>query len=232
MIPQPNRDEENTCGDNCCLALMVAALIIAAMCTAQAVDADQLVISDRPELLDCWDEGELRSYALTCEINDKALAVALCLNETATRLRMPHPPSSSKCVTRGMVLHHSPRLLARKGEDYVNELASLLEEYSAEHELDLAFMVTLAYCESGFNQHACNESSGCAGIFQLHPCHGLANVYDLRVNVSNGCQIFRRYLDRAGGDEKKALMRWGLTSSQARRVLAMREDLENELGAN
>jgi len=53
---------------------------------------------------------------------------------------------------------------------------------------------TLAYIimrESSGRARALNASSGCAGLLQIHPCHGVANVFDPLVNLAAGLRLWR-----------------------------------------
>ena len=53
---------------------------------------------------------------------------------------------------------------------------------------------TLAYIimrESSGRARALNSSSGCAGLLQIHPCHGVANVFDPLVNLKAGLRLYR-----------------------------------------
>ena len=45
--------------------------------------------------------------------------------------------------------------------------------------------------ESGGDPRAVNHYSGCAGLLQLHPCHGVANVFDPLVNLRAGLRLYR-----------------------------------------
>ena len=45
--------------------------------------------------------------------------------------------------------------------------------------------------ESRGNPLAVNRSSGCAGLLQIHPCHGVANVFDPLVNLRAGLRPYR-----------------------------------------
>lgn len=53
---------------------------------------------------------------------------------------------------------------------------------------------TLCYVitrESGGCVRALNASSGCAGLLQIHPCHGVANACDPLVNLRAGLRLYR-----------------------------------------
>lgn len=54
---------------------------------------------------------------------------------------------------------------------------------------------TLAYIimrESSGRARALNPSSGCAGLLQIHPCHGVANAFDPEVNLRAGLRLYRQ----------------------------------------
>jgi hypothetical protein len=58
--------------------------------------------------------------------------------------------------------------------------------------------------ESGFNRHAYNSRSKCAGLMQIHPVHRLKNPYDPRENISFGTR-FLSYLYKKFGSLELAL---------------------------
>lgn len=45
--------------------------------------------------------------------------------------------------------------------------------------------------ESRGNPRAVNPSSGCSGLLQVHPCHGVAGVLDPLVNLRAGLRLYR-----------------------------------------
>jgi len=46
--------------------------------------------------------------------------------------------------------------------------------------------------ESSGRVRALNSSSGCAGLLQLHPCHGVKNPFDPEVNLRAGLRLYRK----------------------------------------
>jgi soluble lytic murein transglycosylase-like protein len=52
-------------------------------------------------------------------------------------------------------------------------------------------LLAIIWRESNGNPNAVNRSSGCAGLLQIHPCHGVTNVTDPAVNLRAGLRLWR-----------------------------------------
>lgn len=109
--------------------------------------------------------------------------------------------------------------------NWAHELAGLIAVEFEARELDPLLGVALCYVESSFNAEATNASTKCAGLFQLHPCHKIANVYEPAINVAAGAGKLRQYIDDGGGDLARGLRRYG---TAAGRVLKIYRQLKRE----
>lgn len=58
-------------------------------------------------------------------------------------------------------------------------------------EYTLSTLAAIIMRESTGRVRALNQSSGCAGLLQIHPCHGVANVFDPEVNLRAGLRLYR-----------------------------------------
>lgn len=56
----------------------------------------------------------------------------------------------------------------------------------------LSHLAYIIMRESSGRPRALNASSGCAGLLQIHPCHGVANVFDPEVNLRAGLRLYRQ----------------------------------------
>jgi len=113
-------------------------------------------------------------------------------------------------------------LSANIESDWANELGLLIEaEFTADRFPDVKNPVLLAialcYCESSFNPLATNPSTKCAGLFQLHPMHGYANIYDPATNVMRGAEKLEKYIADKGS-LRGGLRRYGTASGKVLRI--------------
>lgn len=81
----------------------------------------------------------------------------------------------------------------------VEQWRTLVSKYFAPANVNAALSVMRK--ESGGNPNSTNRSSGCAGLFQIHPCHitkfrqvtGTSNMYDPEANIR-----FAAYMSQRG----------------------------------
>jgi hypothetical protein len=77
--------------------------------------------------------------------------------------------------------------------------------------------VALCFAESSFNPDATNPATRCAGLFQLHPMHGIADAYNPAVNVHNGALKLQKYChDR--GSLRGGLKRYGTNVGRVMKI--------------
>lgn len=55
----------------------------------------------------------------------------------------------------------------------------------------ISHLMYVIHRESRGSPKALNPSSGCAGLLQLHPCHGVKNPFDPGVNLRAGHRLYR-----------------------------------------
>lgn len=102
------------------------------------------------------------------------------------------------------ILILSPRL----DPTWAGELAGLILEHGNEYSLNLKLVVALCMTESSFQPGATNPDTYCAGLMQLHPMHGIPDVYDPVINMHWGCLKLRKYIDDKGS-VRGGLRRYG-----------------------
>jgi hypothetical protein len=176
--------------------------------------------------------------------NADMLTIPAGAAELATDPRGSQPPASVLCSARNAqkaadeakaviadiqtarrsILTLSPRLDAT----WATELAILVVKYARENQLDVNFVVSVIFTESGFHPNANNRKTGCHGLMQIRYIHNLKSPFDPECNIRFGCALLRRYIDERGGDPRRGLWRWGLEDRTARKVIARAEWL-NEL---
>jgi len=113
-------------------------------------------------------------------------------------------------------------------DEWADELGELIDDEFTDRGLDPIFGVALCFTESGFDPKARNKSSGCAGLFQIHPVHKIPDIYDPAVNVAAGARIWHGYLERNDGDRYKALKRYGQGSKSAKNTIRLYNELKDE----
>jgi len=129
--------------------------------------------------------------------------------------------------TEAAIIHCRPNI----DQGWASELAGLIYFEANANALDPLFCVAVCFKESSFNPNATNPTTRCAGLFQLHPMHKIANVYEPAVNVRWGCLKLRKYIDERGGDLRRGLHRYGHDDRGARATLALYEKLKEATDA-
>lgn len=105
------------------------------------------------------------------------------------------------------------RVLRRRGmsEQEAREIAWPLVEQTYRNNLDIATVLSVIYVESNFRPSA-TSSVGARGLMQVMPLWAGywrncgRNLYDVEDNLCNGTRILAWYLERNGGDERRALL--------------------------
>ena len=110
---------------------------------------------------------------------------------------------------------------AGQPDEFVEMMATLITEGCAKRNLDIDLAVALCYTESNFKVKARNPRTGCAGLYQLAPCHKVDDVYNPVVNVDYGLGILADCLKRSNGEVRPALRRYGANTTRTLKIMSM-----------
>lgn len=107
-------------------------------------------------------------------------------------------------------------------EEWAVELSDLIGYHFSQLDLpdtdnEVSLGVALCWVESGFNVKATNPTTKCAGLFQIHPIHGIDDIYDPEVNVAAGADILNRYC-KTRGTLRGGLNRYGTATDNVMAV--------------
>lgn len=148
-----------------------------------------------------------------------------CLLQLLLLVALPPQPAGAADTSRASAaIRH---LDSSKPAEYVELVAALITEGCAKRNLDVDLAVALCYTESNFRAQARNPRTGCAGLFQLAPCHKVADVYNPAVNVEYGLGILADCLKRSDGALRPALRRYGANTSRTLKIMNL---LKGKLG--
>lgn len=131
---------------------------------------------------------------------------------------LPAAASAADTSRAAAAIRH---LDAGQPDEFVEQMAALITDGCAKRNLDVDLAVALCYTESNFRVAARNPRTGCAGLFQLAPCHRVADVYNPVVNVEYGLGILADCLKRSNGEIRPALRRYGANTTRTLRIAAM-----------
>jgi hypothetical protein len=105
------------------------------------------------------------------------------------------------------------RVLVRRGmsEETARKIAWPLVEQTYRNQLDIATVLSVIYVESN-GEPTATSSVGARGLMQVMPlwagywraCGD--DLYEIEDNICNGTSILAYYMDRANGDERRALL--------------------------
>lgn len=137
---------------------------------------------------------------------------------------------------RAAILYLSPRLATRRGDQYVDQLATAISREAQRINEDPLLIVALCYVESSFAVEARGPrirrfrgrgTCRCEGLMQLHPDHDWPDPFDIDSNIEGGCTIFAEYRDQRGS-VRGGLNRYGTATG---RVLGIYSRLQREFDA-
>jgi len=95
------------------------------------------------------------------------------------------------------------KILSRVPQDRKNEILSAVDEACKKYNVDPKLVISMMYCESGFNPNATSRC-GAAGLMQLMPAtaksYGASNPYNIKENIFAAVKFIKYLKERYNGN--------------------------------